>query len=88
MKWKQKESSLLSVAIAAIAQRGGADSTLWGFQNPIGQSPEQPSLSSMLTLLWAGDWTPEGCTEDPSSLKDSMTFFFSPQNYSTNVLNF
>lgn len=36
-----KDSSLVSAAIAAIAQRGAADAIHWSFQNPIGQNPAQ-----------------------------------------------
>lgn len=60
-----------SEAVEDISQRGSADSILWRIQNPIGQSPEQFGLSSVLTWLWAGGGTPEV----PSSLKHSMTFF-------------
>ena len=41
----------------SFAQRRCAPSILGGFEDPTGQSPEQPHLSSVATLLWAGSWT-------------------------------
>lgn len=40
-----------------VAWPGCALSTLGGFQNPAGQSPEQSGWISQQTLLGAGAWT-------------------------------
>lgn len=42
---------------AGIAQRGCVVSIREDFQDPTGQSHEQPRLNSILTSLWSGGWT-------------------------------
>lgn len=45
------------------SHRGHVVFILGGFQQTIGQSPEQPGLTSELALLWAGDsWAPFSLT--------------------------
>lgn len=54
--------------LAQSAQWGCTVSVLASFQNLVGQSPEQPVLSSWLTLLWAGGWATDHLRSLPTSV--------------------
>lgn len=42
--------------VEQAAQGGCANSTLRDFQTQLDKNLEQPGLTSLLTLLWGGDW--------------------------------
>ena len=54
------------------AQGGWAGSILAGFQDPAGQSPEQPGLTSQLALLGAG------VHKGPPEVPSNMSYFMIP----------
>lgn len=62
LKEWEEEKNFPFVDTADVAERAGAVSILGGFQNPANQNSEQPGLSSVLILFWAGRWT-RGCLQ-------------------------
>lgn len=60
-----------SQAGAQVAQVGCAGSILQGFQDWSGQRPEQPGLTSQLTLFAAGGWTRD-LPRVPSNLNEPV----------------